>query len=164
MIIEIAAAESGIRLQMRRLISRESDFGVGDSVLRPDLPYNARSRYTTTRSMYLNGMEQKNPYPVLMAARSQIEVAAVVWDIVRIFKENAGDHEDRYLERVMLIDSELITATYGTRSEKVKELLPTMPARPAASFTTSHRTFGVIRSPQILPALLIDRNTRPSLI
>jgi hypothetical protein len=76
--------------------------------------------------MYLNGIEQRNPYSVLMAARSQIEVAAVVWDIVRIFKENAGDHEDRYLERVIRIDTELITATYGTRSDKVKELLPTM--------------------------------------
>src|SRR5215831_8285265 len=36
-----------------------------------------------------------------------------------------------------------------------------MPARAAASFTTSQRTFGVIPSPQILPALLIARNTRP---
>lgn len=76
--------------------------------------------------MYLNGIAQKNPYPVLMAARSQIEVAAVVWDIVQVLKENAGDHTDRYLERVRRIDSELITATYGTRSEKVKKLLPTM--------------------------------------
>src|SRR5262245_50939492 len=36
-----------------------------------------------------------------------------------------------------------------------------MPARAAASFTTSQRTLGVIPSPQILPALLIARNTRP---
>ncbi len=35
-----------------------------------------------------------------------------------------------------------------------------MPARAAASLTTSQRTFGVIPFFQILPALLIDRNMR----
>jgi hypothetical protein len=39
-----------------------------------------------------------------------------------------------------------------------------MPHRAAASLTTSHRTFGVIPSPHILPGLLIDRNTRPVVI
>src|SRR6266481_1854705 len=33
-----------------------------------------------------------------------------------------------------------------------------------ATVSTSQRTFGVIPFPQILPALLIDRNTRPVVI
>jgi hypothetical protein len=39
-----------------------------------------------------------------------------------------------------------------------------IPAALAACFTISQRTFGVIRSPQILPALLMGRKIRPSLI
>src|ERR1022692_4449466 len=39
-----------------------------------------------------------------------------------------------------------------------------MPARLAASFTTSHSTFGVMPSPHTRPDLLIERNTVPSVI
>src|ERR1022692_1307029 len=38
-----------------------------------------------------------------------------------------------------------------------------MPARLAASFTTSHSTFGVMPSPHTRPDLLIERNTVPSI-
>src|SRR5271169_5414230 len=39
-----------------------------------------------------------------------------------------------------------------------------IPARLAASFTTSHSTFGVMPSPHTLPDLLIERNTVPLVI
>jgi hypothetical protein len=72
---------------------------------------------------YLSGVDSRNPYTSLMAARAQIETLAVVWDVVRILKENGGDHEDKYVDRVKLIDSELILGTYGGRSEVVRGLI-----------------------------------------
>jgi hypothetical protein len=73
---------------------------------------------------YLLGVDQRLPYPLLLAARSQLELFAVVADTVRVIRENAGQHEDQLVQRVARVDKALIKATYGTRSQFLKELFP----------------------------------------
>jgi len=82
------------------------------------------STRTTTQALvqtYLLGVESKIPFPLLLAARSQLELYSVVADTIRIIKENAGEQEHTFVERVATVDHTLINATFGTRSTLLKE-------------------------------------------
>lgn len=72
---------------------------------------------------YLLGVESKIPFPLLLAARSQLELYSVVADTIRIIKENAGEQEHNFVERVATVDHALINATFGTRSTLLKQLM-----------------------------------------
>jgi hypothetical protein len=73
---------------------------------------------------YLLGVDSNNPFPLLLAARSQLELFSVVADTTRMIKENSGEHQEDFSLRVRTVDEALINATFGTRSSVLKELLP----------------------------------------
>ncbi|MGE8501973.1 MAG: hypothetical protein ACN6P1_07025 [Pseudomonas sp.] len=75
--------------------------------------------------MYLDGFSSRNFYSMLFAARSMIEVFAVVFDLFDQIKQNRGDHAERYLDRVISVDKALINATSGNRLDLLKEVLAT---------------------------------------
>jgi hypothetical protein len=81
------------------------------------------SRMNTQRLLetFLLGVDSENSFPMLLAARSQLELLAVVADTARIIRENSGEQADRFVERVTAVDEALINATFGTRSSIVKE-------------------------------------------
>lgn len=72
--------------------------------------------------MFLRGFSDENIYSMVFSARALVEVYAVTRDVFATISENAGDHKENYVARVRTIDETLITATYGTRLELVKEL------------------------------------------
>jgi hypothetical protein len=72
---------------------------------------------------YLLGVETSNPFPMLLASRSQLELLSVVADAGRIIKANAGEHQENFATRVQTVDEALITATYGTKSPNIKKLM-----------------------------------------
>jgi len=84
----------------------------------------ASSRITTQALLqtYLGGIETKTTFAVLLAARAQLELYSVVADTVRIIKENSGEHEQNFAQRVRAVDTALITATFGTRSSLLKQI------------------------------------------
>lgn len=86
----------------------------------------ASSRMTTQALVqaYLLGVDAQAPLPLLLAARAQLEVFAVVADAVRAVQDNSGSHEKDFAKRVETVDKALISATYGTRSSVVKGQLP----------------------------------------
>jgi hypothetical protein len=59
---------------------------------------------------------------VLLAARSQLELFAVVANTTNIIRQNAGEHPEQFVKRVSTVDEALINATFGTRSSLVKEI------------------------------------------
>jgi len=69
------------------------------------------------------GKTGRNPYQIASAARSLMEIAAVVTNVWDIINTNRGDQNERLAERVQIIDDTLIQATYGHRSEVLKEFL-----------------------------------------
>ena len=71
---------------------------------------------------YLLGVEAKNPFSLLLAARSQLELFFVVADTTNIIRANEGEHSDQFAKRVKAVDEALISATFGTRSSIVKEM------------------------------------------
>lgn len=83
------------------------------------------SRMTTQSllEIYQFGLEKKRPFPLLLVARAQMELYAVVADTIRIIRENSGEHSERFVERVHSVDSALITASFGTRSGVIKDIL-----------------------------------------
>lgn len=78
--------------------------------------------------MFLRGHAARNVYEMVFAARALIEVYAVTRDTYATIADNAGDHEGNFATRVQAIDDALINATYGTRSELVRKLFPTLEA------------------------------------
>jgi hypothetical protein len=72
---------------------------------------------------FLLGVDNNNPFPMLLAARSQMELFASVADACHVIRENAGQHEDRFQERVQAVDNALINVLSGTRSAPLKEAL-----------------------------------------
>ena len=72
---------------------------------------------------YLLGAEATNPFAMLLATRSQLELLAVVADTTRVIKENSGEQADNFVARVRTVDEALINATFGTRSSVVKDLM-----------------------------------------
>jgi hypothetical protein len=65
---------------------------------------------------YLLDEQTKAPFPMLLAARAQLELFAVVADAIRIVKANAGQQDTNLANRVHVVDVALINATYGTRN------------------------------------------------
>ena len=88
----------------------------------------ASSRMTTQAllSTYLVGVDTKAPFPMLLAARSQLELLSVVADTTRIIKENLGEHANNFAARVRAVDEALIASTFGTRSSLRKDRLQKM--------------------------------------
>jgi len=76
---------------------------------------------------YLYGIDRKNPFAALSAARSPLEIYAVTWDTVEAVRKNAGGQTAGFAERVKAVDEALISATYGTRSQFIKNLLRQIP-------------------------------------
>ena len=48
-------------------------------------------------------------------------------DTIKIVSDNAGEHAEAFVERVQRVDEALIKATYGTRSNSLKELFKSIP-------------------------------------
>ena len=76
---------------------------------------------------YLYGVDRRNPFAALSAARSQLEVYAVTWDTVEAVRRNAGGQTAGFAERVKAVDEALISTTYGTRLPLMKSLLREIP-------------------------------------
>jgi hypothetical protein len=76
---------------------------------------------------YLHGVDQHNPFASLLAARCQMEVFAVTWDVKGVLESNRGPASSDLVDRVKAVDEALIGATYGTRSKVVKDFLRTVP-------------------------------------
>jgi hypothetical protein len=76
---------------------------------------------------YLYGIDKRNPFAALGAARSQLEIYAVTWDTVEAVRRNSGGHTAGFAERVKAVDEALISATYGTRSPLLKDLMRQSP-------------------------------------
>lgn len=75
---------------------------------------------------YLLGVEARNPFSLLLAARSQLELFFVVADTLNMIRDNAGEQEEHFAKRVRAVDEALINATFGTRSSLVKEMMSKM--------------------------------------
>ena len=73
---------------------------------------------------YLFGVDATAPFPMLLAARSQLELLSVVADTARVIRDNSGEHSEKFAERVATVDEALINATFGTRSPLLKDLMP----------------------------------------
>jgi hypothetical protein len=71
--------------------------------------------------MFLRGYVDRNIFEMLFASRALIEIYAVTADTYTIIAKNAGDEAERFVERIKEIDEALITATYGTRSDRAKQ-------------------------------------------
>lgn len=76
---------------------------------------------------YVLGVDHNNPFPLLLSARSQLELLSVIADTAKIISDNSGEHPEGFAERVKKVDEALIKATYGTRSAKLKELFKAVP-------------------------------------
>lgn len=72
---------------------------------------------------YILGVEARNPFSVLLAARSQLELLFVVADTINVIRQNAGEHTENFVKRVRKVDEALINATFGTRSSLVKDMM-----------------------------------------
>ena len=72
---------------------------------------------------YLLGVASSNPFPMVLAARSQLELYAVVADTTAVIDKNAGEHPHNFSARVRAVDEALINATFASRSSQVKELM-----------------------------------------
>ena len=72
---------------------------------------------------YVLGEKTRAPFPMLLAARSQLELFAVVADAIRIVKANAGQQDENLGHRVHAVDVALINATYGTRNSVLKSVM-----------------------------------------
>lgn len=85
----------------------------------------ASTRMTTQALLqtFLLGAAAKAPFAMLLPSRAQLELFSVVADVARIIKENSGEQEDQFAERVGKVDKTLINATFGTRSTVLKGLM-----------------------------------------
>ncbi|RDS93182.1 hypothetical protein DL347_02670 [Pseudomonas fluorescens] len=108
--------------------------------------------------MYLDGFSSRNFYSMLFAARSMIEVFAVVFDLFDHMKQNRGDHAERYLDRVISIDKALINATSGNRLDLLKEVVAT--AMPSKLRESSEDDMVTIQAKNIMTR--IDRSSKKS--
>jgi hypothetical protein len=73
--------------------------------------------------LYLDSLENDNPFALPFAARAQIETFALVKDTLFIVSRHKGSHAKDFVTRVVLVDEALVKAMYGTRSEQIKDLL-----------------------------------------
>ena len=108
--------------------------------------------------MYLDGFSSNNFYSILFAARSMVEIFAVVFDLFDHIKQNRGDHPDRYFDRVISIDKALINATSGNRLDLVKEVIAS--ATPSKLREFSEDDMLTIQAKNIMTR--IDRSSKKS--
>ncbi|WP_271043202.1 hypothetical protein [Pseudomonas sp. VB3] len=108
--------------------------------------------------MYLDGFSSKNFYSMLFAARSMVEIFAVVFDLFDHMKQNRGDHPDRYFDRVISIDKALINATSGNRLDLVKDVIAS--ATPSKLREFSEDDMLTIQAKNIMTR--IDRSSKKS--
>ncbi|MCU1733140.1 MULTISPECIES: hypothetical protein [unclassified Pseudomonas] len=108
--------------------------------------------------MYLDGFSSKNFYSMLFAARSMVEIFAVVFDLFDHMKQNRGDHPDRYFDRVISIDKALINATSGNRLDFVKDVIAS--ATPSKLREFSEDDMLTIQAKNIMTR--IDRSSKKS--
>ena len=110
---------------------------------------------------YVRGLNSWNPFPLLLSARSQLELLSVVADVIAITKDNSGEHSDRFAERVRIVDEALITATYGTRSSVLKDLIPKV--RPSRLRSITPGDLAILTSKNVLTRLdrLSKKGTYP---
>lgn len=82
----------------------------------------ASTRMTTQSLLqtFLLGADAKAPFAMLLPSRAQLELFSVVADVARVIKENAGEQEEKFADRVGKVDQALISATFGTRSSVLK--------------------------------------------
>ena len=100
---------------------------------------------------YLLGEQTKAPFPMLLAARAQLELFAVVTDAIQIVKANAGQQDENLADRVQPVDVALINATYGIRNSVLKNVM----AKAGLSRVrpTNERDFEALTSKNILTRL-----------
>jgi hypothetical protein len=94
------------------------------------IPARIMQLYVTTRmktlsltELYMAGVERNIVYALPLAARAQLEIFAVVWDVVHIINQNAGLSDETFQTRVKIVDDALISAVYGARHSFLKDLL-----------------------------------------
>jgi len=73
--------------------------------------------------LFLSGIERNIVYGLPFAARAQIEVLIVVWDVSQVLTKNQGTDEKAFAERVEVVDRALIKAVYGARNDFLPKLL-----------------------------------------
>ncbi len=117
------------------------------------LIFCALSRMNTQSLLgtYLVGVDTANPFPMLLAARSQLEVLSIVADTTRTIRENSGEQPENFVSRVRVVDEALINATFGTRSSLVKELMSKIKLSRLRSVTP--HDYDVLKSKNVLTRL-----------
>ena len=100
---------------------------------------------------YLLGVEAKNSFSMLLAARPQLELYSVVADTTGIVQKNSGEHEEDFAIRVRAVDEALINATFGTRSSLVREMMSKIGISRLRSATPADD--GVLKSKNVLTRL-----------
>jgi hypothetical protein len=73
--------------------------------------------------LYLTGIESENAYALPLAARAQMELFAVCWDVAQVVERNAGASDERLVHRAKEVDDALINATFGSRDSRFLQLL-----------------------------------------
>jgi hypothetical protein len=100
---------------------------------------------------YLLGVQAKNPFSMLLATRSQLELFSIVADTTNTIQKNAGEHEEDFAKRVRVVDEALINATFATRSSLVMELMLKMGVSRLRSATPDD--YGALKSTNVLTRL-----------
>lgn len=131
---ELSAGRQEYDFQPAALVSHAEDYAKQRERLRRYarqvvssriLVFLSSTRMTTQALLqtYLHGIETKNAFPLLLSARSQLELYSVVADTIRTIRDNSGEHDERFVQRVRAVDNALINATFGTRSSLLKQIM-----------------------------------------
>jgi hypothetical protein len=131
---ELVAGRQEYDFQPASLVSHVGDYAdkpdriryYGRQVISARIMTLLASTRMTTQSLlqtFLLGVDANAPFGMLLPSRAQLELFSVVADVTRIIKENAGEKEENFAERVRKVDQALINATFGTRSSVLKGLL-----------------------------------------
>src|SRR5262249_37506729 len=113
----------------------------------------AASRMNTQALLqgYLLGIEAKNAFSLVLAARAQLELFFVAADTANIIRENAGEHPEDFAKRVRTVDEALINATFGTRSALLQQMLTKFGLSKLRAATP--KDYDVLKSKNILTRL-----------
>jgi len=72
--------------------------------------------------MYLDGVAAGNALQLPAAARAQIELFALVWQVRDVLEVNSGLNKPDLAKRMLAVDEALINALHGTRSDEMNTL------------------------------------------
>jgi hypothetical protein len=131
---KLASGRQEYDFQLTALISHAQDYAdkpdrirhYGRQVISARIMTLLASTRMTTQALlqtFLLGVDAQAPFAMLLPSRGQLELFSVVADVMRIIRENAGEQEADFAERVGKVDQALINATFGTRSSVLKGLL-----------------------------------------